>query len=130
MARKGIAMSEQKKPAVFPKTLAAARELLKAEVSLCALHWAWGDALIEECGPPGENGVRSRVYGRIEDAHKALKQEGVRAYSLAHLRDLRRLAAAFPAADRSSAASWTVHREAGDPQTRPQPRKRRASASQ
>jgi hypothetical protein len=93
-ARKGIAVSEQ-----FSKTLAAARALQSAEISLWALQWALGDALIEECGPPGDNGVRTGAYERIENAHKALKQEGLREYSLDHLRDFRKVAAAFPAGE-------------------------------
>jgi hypothetical protein len=87
--------------AEFPKTLAAARKLEGA-------HWALGDALIEECGPPGDDGVRTGSDEKLRRAAKVLKANGFD-YSFEHLRDLRRTADAFRAVERSTAVLWSVH---------------------
>ena len=94
----------------FPEVVAAVRE---AEKCL----WKIGDALIKECGPPGDHGVNTGALDKLEQCARELRRLGFETYSLDHLRDLRRTAANFSDGDRSPSASWTVHSEAGDPAT-------------
>jgi hypothetical protein len=108
----------------FPKTIAAAQalhkadeRLYKAERSRWSCQWALGDALIAECGPPGDSGVRTGSDDKLRAAAKVLKKLGLPGYSFDHLRDLRRTADAFLAGDRSPAVSWTVHSVASDKET-------------
>lgn len=100
----------------FTKTIDAARQLRDAEGQHWTAQWALGDALIEECGPPGEPGVHTGSDDLLRKAQSALKRAGFD-YGFEHLREIRRVAAAFSAGDRSPAASWTVHAAAGDPDT-------------
>jgi hypothetical protein len=98
---------------LFPKTIAAARERQHAET----LHsWALGDALIEECGPPGEHGVRNGSRNKLRQALGELKKRGIDC-TLDHLKSLRQVAANFPEGDRSPSLSITVHQIAGDRKT-------------
>ena len=60
----------------FPRTIAAARALNDADQSKWAALWALGDALIQECGPPGEDGVNNGSKSKIERASAALKNLG------------------------------------------------------
>ena len=94
----------------FPEVVAAVRA---AERCL----WKIGDALIKECGPPGEPWRQYRRFRQAEQCARELQRLGLETYSLDHLRDLRRTAANFSDGDRSPSASWTVHSEAGDPAT-------------
>jgi hypothetical protein len=106
----------------FAKTIAAARRYKEADTQrsaadglLSQARWDLGDALIAECGAPGDNGVRTGAYKLLKQAASVLKKEGL-SYHFDHLRDLRQVAHQFPAGDRSPAeASWTVHRAAGSP---------------
>ena len=94
----------------FPEVVAAVRE---AEKCL----WKIGDALIKECGLPGDHGVNTGALDKLEQCARELRRLGLETYSLDHLRDLRRTAANFSDGDRSPSVSWTVHSEAGDPAT-------------
>jgi hypothetical protein len=94
---------------LFPKTLAAAKA---GESSL----WAIGDALIAECGPPGEVGAHNGSNEKIAEAAVFLAEQGIE-YSEHTLRQLRQVAFAFPHDARASRVSWHAHLEAGTPKT-------------
>ena len=94
----------------FPEVVAAVRE---AEKCL----WKIGDALIKECGPPGDHGVNTGALDKLDQCARELQRLGFETYSRDHLRDLRRTAANFPDGDRSPSVPFTVHLEAGDPAT-------------
>ena len=77
--------------------------------------WKIGDALIKECGPPGDHGVNTGALDKLEQCARELRRLGLETYSLDYLRELRRTAANFPDGDRSPSVPLTVHSEAGDP---------------
>lgn len=104
-----------RKTEVFPKTIAAARKVHEARGTLCSCQWELGDVLIEECGPPGGNGVRTGSDELLKKASRELEKEGF-PYAFDYLRDLRQMAHNFSAGDRSPAASWTVHLKAKTPE--------------
>lgn len=101
----------------FPKTVAAVSEAEKLEQKRTAAHFLIGDALIEECGPPGERGVNTGVFDKLRECAKELERLGYRRYSVDHLRDIRAVAAKFPDGERSPSVDWCLYLEAGDPQT-------------
>jgi hypothetical protein len=104
-------------PSAIPKTIKAARALVAAGKSSWHEHWNLGDALVEECGPPGANGVNNGSEKKLRDASNELKRLNL-PHTLIWLRKLRSCAAAFPTPDnRLPAISWTVHLEAGNPET-------------
>ena len=86
----------------FPEVVAAVRE---AEKCL----WKIGDALIKECGLPGDHDVNTGVLDKLEKCARELQLLNLETYSLGHLRDLRRTAANFSDGDRSPSVFWTVH---------------------
>jgi hypothetical protein len=69
-------------------------------------RWALGDALLEECGPPGAAGAEARLRA----AHKELTATGL-SYGLSELRKLRDASAAFPPANRLPEISHAAHIE-------------------
>ena len=78
--------------------------------------WKIGDALIEECGPPGDHGVNTGALDKLDQCARELRRLGFET-SREYLRDLRRTAANFPDGVRSPSVPFTVHLEAGDPAT-------------
>ena len=98
----------------FEKTLAAAQAVIAADQNKWRQLFALGDALIEECGAPGDNGVRTGGYERLEEARRMLVKAGIH-FKLSYLEDLRRVAANFPAPERSEADPWSAHLFAGTP---------------
>jgi hypothetical protein len=97
-------MNEQK----FPLTLAAVK---RGETSL----WDIGDALIKECGPPGEQGAKNGSYDRVGAAQGYLAQQGYE-LSVSYLRMLRKTAFDFPKGRRQPLHSFSVHTAAGTPE--------------
>ncbi|MFZ3327970.1 MAG: hypothetical protein WA231_19705 [Methylocella sp.] len=71
----------------FPLCLAAARDAEKSQ-------WAIGDALVQECGPPGDDHTNNGSGERIVAAGKFLAENGF-VFSLNYLRRLRQLSYAF-----------------------------------
>jgi hypothetical protein len=71
--------------------------------------WEISDALVAECGPPGDNELL-----RAASAH--LFEHGGYEYDVPTLSALRRTAYAFPPADRRHELSWSTHRAAGSPE--------------
>ena len=96
----------------FSRTLEAAADYHDAEHKHWNRAFTFGDALIEECGDPGPRGVRTGSNAKLVKAQKFLEQKGF-TYSIAHLRDLRKVAAAIPHKDRSESVSVTVYQVAG-----------------
>ena len=94
----------------FPEVVAAVRAAEECP-------WKIGDALIKECGRPGDHGVNTGAFDKLEQCARELRRLRLETYSLDHFRDMRRTAANFSDGDRSPSASWTVHSEAGDPAT-------------
>ena len=72
------------------------------------------DALIEECGPPGNHGVNTGALDKLDQCGRELRRLGFET-SREYLRDLRRTAANFPDGVRTPSVPFTVHLEAGDP---------------
>lgn len=117
------ARSPANRPTEFPKTITAVRTFEDAKKAADAaskeadvLQWAIGDALIEECGPPGPDGVNTGSSHLLKKAAAKLNELGFRHYSYDHLRKLRSIADHFPAGVRTP-ASWSVYAVAGDPKT-------------
>lgn len=99
----------------FSKSLEVAIKLSNAEGEVSHLQWALGDALLEEVGPPGPDGVKNKSGQRLQRAVECFGQHGLN-YTVAHLRDLRTVANAFAPADRSEGIGWSLHRAAGSPE--------------
>jgi hypothetical protein len=74
-------------PTQFPLTLAAAKDAQKSQ-------WAIGDALVEECGPPGGDHTNNGGTKKIAAAAEFLGANGLE-FSLSYLRRLRQVAFAF-----------------------------------
>lgn len=104
-------------PAQFPKTIAAVKAREGAIFAVEDCLWRIGDALIEECGPPGEHGVNTGSNDKLEQCAKELAEAGFKRYGLDMLVKLRRTAAAFPDVKRLTSVSWSVHDIAGDDET-------------
>ena len=92
----------------FPEVVAAVREAEKCK-------WKIGDALIKECGRPGDHGVNTGSFDKLDQCARELRRLGLETYSLDYLRDLRRTAAKFSDGDRSPSVDFTLYSEAGDP---------------
>src|SRR5262249_23539609 len=101
---------ESVKPARRPSfavTIKAAETVDLAETSKTEALFALGDALIHDCGPPGVASEHTGSDDLLKKAQKALARKNF-IYSFDHLRNLRTIAHAFPAGDRSPAyASWS-----------------------
>jgi hypothetical protein len=100
----------------FPKTLAAAKRLAECEKGSWEAHWQLGDALIRECGPPGDNGVNTKSDERLKKAQKALREHGYE-YGFRSLEQHRSVSHHFPARTRVRGIVWSVYRAAGDIET-------------
>ena len=85
-----------------PALLTAVKE---GETSL----WELGDALVAECGPPGDN-------DSLRSASAYLLETGGYEYDVPYLSALRRTAYAFQPSDRRREFSWSIHRAAGTPE--------------
>ena len=103
------------KHTTIPPNTRSRESTREAPGSLWPYLWALGDALVVECRAPGEDGIRTGSDERIRQAAKVLKTNGVD-YSFEHLRELRRVAAAFSAGERSPALAWSIHNAAGTPE--------------
>ena len=93
----------------FPEVVAAVRAAEDCP-------WKVGDALIKECGPPGNHGVNNGALDKLDQCVRELRGLGFET-SREYLRDLRRTAANFPDGVRTPSVPFTVHLEAGDPAT-------------
>jgi len=71
----------------FPLTLAAAKDVEKS-------RWAIGDALVAECGPPGDSHANNGANARIIAAAEFLSANGLE-LSASYLRRLRQVAFAY-----------------------------------
>jgi hypothetical protein len=92
---------------------------MKIYAAVQAAHnapWTIGDALLEECGEPSEQGVSDGSWGRLAECAAELEQRGMREYSIHSLAMLRTVAYDFPKSARQ-AVSWSAHREARTPAT-------------
>src|ERR1700730_6099885 len=94
-------------PTQFPLTLAAAKDAEKSQ-------WAIGDALVKECGPPGDDHANNGSGERIAAVAKFLDENGLE-YGVNYLRQLRRVAYALPDAGTRTSVSWHAHEAAGSP---------------
>jgi hypothetical protein len=82
-------------------------------VEACLRHessqWEIGDALLKECGPPGENGANNGSTAKLKEALEELDRNGL-CYSLSTLRHMRDMSHAWPV-PRGTRVSWSVYRE-------------------
>lgn len=101
----------------FPKTIAAAREAERVARANGTVLWRLGDALVEECGPPGQHGVNNKAHAGLGTVAAELERQGLKRFSLVYLRKLRQTSAWFTHDNRLSSVCWTAHHEAGDPKT-------------
>jgi hypothetical protein len=86
----------------FAKTIAAALTKQRTNMEL-------GDALIEECGPPGETGIMNGSIARLECARLALEEAGIE-YATNSLRMYRDVASVFPPALRYPQITWSLYK--------------------
>jgi hypothetical protein len=77
-------------------------------------QWALGDALLEECGAPGDDGVNNGSGAKLQAAQVELAADGFE-YEVDTLRKYRDLSATFPAGTRIPAVSHRVHIECRTP---------------
>jgi hypothetical protein len=84
-------------------------DMLAAVRDLDSSNWEIGDALLAECGPPGNNEI-------LRKASAYLLEEGGVEYDVERLSELRRVAYAFPVSERRAEYCWVIHREAGSPE--------------
>jgi flagellar biosynthesis GTPase FlhF len=91
----------------FPLCFSAAQAIEKNQ-------WALGDALIQECGPLGREGVRNNAYAAIQAAAVELTEQGLE-YSELTLRDLREISYLYTPPRRRGGVSFAVHRDLRSP---------------
>jgi len=91
----------------FPLTLAAAKDAEKS-------RWAIGDALVQECGPPGDDHTNNGTGMKIAAAAEFLGANGLE-FSESYLRRLRKVAYSFSDVRTRSSVSWNAHEAAGSP---------------
>lgn len=92
----------------YPLTMKAAQGIERDQ-------WALGDALLEECGPPGEDGARNGSSEKLEAAQAELAANGM-PYAFNTLRQYRDISAAFPPATIVAGLSHGVHKVCGTPE--------------
>lgn len=92
----------------YPKTFAAAQQ---AEISA----WAIGDALLEECGAPGDDHSNNDSFAKLKEAQAELEANGID-YIENTLRRYRDTSHHFPHARRRASVSHAVHMECGSPE--------------
>jgi len=99
----------------FPNVLAAAerRQRHLDDVNGKDL-WALGEALIKDCGKPGDDRTHNGSHGRIEAAAKELAAKGFD-YNLNTLVNIRETAFAFPSVRRITDVAFWTHSAAGSP---------------
>ncbi len=90
----------------FPLTLAAT-DVQKDQ-------WAIGDALVAECGPPGDDHANNGSGRKIAAAAEFLAANGLD-LSASYLRRLRQVAFAFADVRSRTCVSWDAHEAAGTP---------------
>jgi hypothetical protein len=78
--------------------------------------WEIGDALLEECGPPSEDGRDNGSREKLEEAAAEIEQLNIEGYSAGRLYNLRKVAHNFPPDRRVPGVSWDAHRLAGSPE--------------
>ena len=92
----------------FPQTLAAAKAAEKDQ-------WALGDALLNECGPPGDDHGHNGSFAKLQAAQAELESHGLE-YATNTLRTYRDVAHTFPHAARMASVSQRVHIECRTPE--------------
>ena len=99
---RGIAGARARAPVSikFPEVVAAVRAVEERP-------WKIGDALIKECGRPGEHGVNTGVYAKIRQCSHELRRLNLKGYCFDHLRELWRTAANFPDGERSPSVDFS-----------------------
>jgi hypothetical protein len=106
-------MRAQKDAPRFPQTINAALALEAAGNVLWDAQWALGDALVDECGSPGEHGVNTGALKKVE---KVLRQHQLD-YSYRRLEQFRSTAFKFQDRRRLRSVSFDAHLVASDPDT-------------
>jgi hypothetical protein len=91
----------------YPKTRAAVRAL---ELD----QWKLGDALIEECGKPGEDSSHNGSFAKLAEAAWLIRGDGYPDYDPETLRKYRDMSDRYPPGTRIPGVSWTVHRVVHD----------------
>ena len=91
----------------FPKTLQAAQ---RAEHD----QWSLGDALLAECGAPGDDSTNNGSFRKLKAAQAELEAHGIE-YAEITLRIYRDAAHNFPPDTRISGVSHRVHIECRSP---------------
>lgn len=105
----------------FPKSVRAYREYLSSTKEKDQKRWKLGDALLEECGPPSEQGIRDGSREKLQQAHEEIVENCPEAeyeeLSVKYLARLREASYDFPLKARHAGLSWSAHEEAGDSDT-------------
>jgi hypothetical protein len=96
----------------FPLTLEAAQDLERLEGRG---QWKIGDALLKECGPPGESSKTDGSRAKLDAVVQELFEHGLE-YDIRYIASLREVAFNFPKASRDPTVSWSVHRHAQTPE--------------
>jgi hypothetical protein len=101
----GIKMAKLK----YPNTIAAIKSAERSQ-------WEIGDALLEECGPPSDQGIQDGSREKLAEAYEEIKEQlgDDESWSIRYLAQLRQVAFSFPERCRRH-LSWRTHLEAGDP---------------
>jgi hypothetical protein len=100
----------------FPKTVAAVREWEVAHRQGENGRWKIGDALLVECGRPGEHGVNTGVEKLLKKASAELTARFGKRYHWKYLKHPRSVASKFTQ-EAVRTASWSACSYAGDPKT-------------
>jgi hypothetical protein len=91
----------------FPQTVAAAKAMEHDQ-------WKLGDALLKECGLPGDSHANNGSSAKLQAAQAELEAHGIE-YEISTLRRYRDTAHAFPHASRIATVSHRVHIACGTP---------------
>ena len=79
--------------------------------------WQFGEALLKDCGPPSDQGIKDGSREKLGRCAGLLKEKYGAVFGNRFLSKLRQTAFMFPPNKRYVKISWAAHQRAGDPET-------------
>ena len=93
----------------FPNSFKAIAELDASERRSDDFLWRAADAVLEECGAPGPDGVNNGTGDKMKALAAELKQAGLNAYKIDWVKKVRKAAHVVPAGRRLPGVVFWAH---------------------